>query len=843
MRYFWVCIFALSLSLPKTLAQKPRKPTSAELFHDLQKLNFLGTALYIAAHPDDENTNLISYLSNEEKARTVYLSMTRGDGGQNLIGSELQELLGVLRTQELLAARRVDGGEQRFTRANDFGYSKHPDETLKLWDREKILADVVWAIRTLKPDIIINRFDHRTPGSTHGHHTSSAMLSLEAFALAADPKAYPEQLEGTDPWQPLRAFYNTSWWQYGSREKFEEANKTGMLKLDVGVYYPELGQSNNEIAALARSQHLCQGFGMLGRRGSSMEYLELLKGDMPLEQGLFEGINTTWSRVQGGAAVGKILKEVEMNFDFKDPSTHIPELLRAYQLLQQVGDTHWREYKTRELKSIILACAGLYLEASAQEASTSPGSRVTINIEAVNRSSVPFLLKEVKIKGTNAGLQPEIPLVDNRENNFKIELEVPENHSYSSPYWLEKPGSLGNYAVDDQSLIGIPETPTAFTAEFLLAVDGLEISFEKDVIHRYSRIDKGELYEPFVVLPPATTKIGGKVLVFATGESKQVVVQVRAGKDNISGQLALEHPKGWKVSPESIPFTIPQKGETLELAFTLTPPPTEDQGELFPTITLGNKKYGKELVEIDYEHIPKQSVLLPSRAKVVRMDIKKAGEQIGYIMGAGDQVPESLEEIGYTVHPIKVENIQAGSLDRFDAVVLGIRAYNVVESLKFKQPILFDYVKDGGTMVVQYNTAGRWAEQFENIAPYKLRLSSVRVTDENSKVEIIAPDHPLASWPNKITPHDFEGWIQERGLYFPVEWAPEFTPILSMADPGEAPANGSILVAPYGKGHYIYTGLSFFRELPAGVSGAYKLFANMLSVGKEEQKNSRNVKG
>src|SRR5690606_36752044 len=430
---------------------------SAELYHDLQKLNFLGTALYIAAHPDDENTNLISYLSNEEKARTIYLSMTRGDGGQNLIGAELQELLGVLRTQELLAARRVDGGEQRFTRANDFGYSKNPDETLELWDREKILSDVVWAIRTLKPDIIINRFDHRTPGSTHGHHTSSALLSLEAFALAADPKAYPGQLESTEPWQPRRAFYNTSWWRYGSREKFEEANKTGMLKLDVGVYYPQLGQSNNEIAALARSQHLCQGFGMLGRRGSSMEYLELLQGDMPREQKLFEGINTTWSRVVGGAAVGKILKEVERNFNFRDPSTHIPELLKAYRLLQQVEDDHWREYKTRELKSIILDCAGLYLEASANEASTSPKSKVTIAIEAVNRSSVPFILKEIRIKGTNVGLRPEIPLENNREHQLKIELEVPGNHPYSSPYWLEKPGSLGNYTVEDKSLIGIPE--------------------------------------------------------------------------------------------------------------------------------------------------------------------------------------------------------------------------------------------------------------------------------------------------------------------------------------------------------------------------------------------------
>lgn len=843
MKHFWVLLSLTILLVTNTFAQKPDKPTSAELFHEVQKLNFLGTALYVAAHPDDENTSLISYMANHKKARTVYLSMTRGDGGQNLIGPELRELLGVLRTQELLAARHMDGGEQRFTRANDFGFSKHPKETLKIWDKDKVLADVVWTIRQIKPDVIINRFDHRTPGSTHGHHTSSAILSMEAFDLANDPNVYSEQLEQTTTWQPKRIFYNTSWWQYGSQEAFEKVDKSGMVSLDVGTYYPELGLSNNEIASMARSQHLCQGFGRLTDRGSDMEYIELLKGDMPKSNDVFEGINTTWSRVKGGEAIGDILYKVEANFDFQDPSKHIPELVRAYQLLQKVEDKHWRTLKSEELKNIISAATGLYLEASSASASTTPGSKATINIETINRSSQNVTLKDIQIVGAGAKLTPNKVLGDNQKENFEVNFTVPANTPYTSPYWLNEPGTLGTYTVNDQSLIGKPETPSAFKAIFNLEIDGVEIPFEKSVVHRYSKPDRGELYEPFAILPEVTSKIDEKVLIFADSDTKSVQVKIRAGKNDVSGTVELDHPMGWKVSPNSIPFSIAQKGEEISVIFEVTPPSTESEGKIEPKVSVGNKIYRDELVEIDYNHIPKQSILLPSEAKVVRMDIRKSGEHIAYIMGAGDNVPESLEQIGYQVHVVDPNDIQHGDLDKYDAVVVGIRAYNVVDALKFKQPVLFDYVKNGGTMIVQYNTAGRWAGQFENIAPYEVTLSRDRVTDENAEVKILAPNNSLVNFPNTITEKDFDGWVQERGLYYPSQWSSEFTPILSMQDEGETEKQGSLIVAPYGEGHYIYTGLSFFRELPVGVSGAYKLFANMLSIGKDEVKRDNNVKG
>ncbi len=825
-------VFAFSI----VVAQSPKKMASTTVYHQLQKLNFLGTALYVAAHPDDENTRLISYLSNEVKARTAYLSLTRGDGGQNLIGPELRELLGVLRTQELLAARGVDGGEQRFSRANDFGYSKHPDETLTIWDKNDVLHDVVWTIRQLKPDVIINRFDHRTPGSTHGHHTSSAILSEEAFDLVGDAKAFPEQLDRVSPWQPQRLFFNTNWWFYGSRENFAKADKSNMTKLDVGVYYPTLGVSNNEIASLASSQHLCQGFGRISSRGTQDEYIELLKGPATDGTDIFAGIDTSWSRVEGGKAVGDILYAIEENFNFQDPSTHLPQLIAAYGLLEKVADDHWRELKTKELKALILACSGIYLEANARTASTTPGEAVKVTLEALNRSKNNIVLNSVSVQGLTVKLNPNKPLIKNEKENLELTFTVPESNAYTVPYWLRQEGSLGMYRVMDKNLIGKPESPVAFMVDFQLDFDGVTIPFSKPLVRRYSKPDKGELVEPFVVLPKVTASLTDDVMLFANGDSKKVALAIRAGKDSISGMARLNHPEGWEVRPATINFSLAQKDEVQTVYFEVTPPANESEGTISPVLMLNGKAYGKELVEINYDHVPKQSILLPAKAKVVRLNIKKKGENIGYIVGAGDKVPESLEQIGYNVQILNVAEIEAGTLDNFDGIVLGIRAYNVVDELKFKQQLLLDYVKDGGNLIIQYNTAGRWREQFKNIAPFPLTVSRDRVTDENAEVRFLAKDHPVLNSPNPIAKTDFDGWVQERGLYFPNEWSDDFTAILSMNDKGESPKNGSLLVAKYGKGNYIYTGLSFFRELPAGVSGAYKLFANMLSL---EQGNTQ----
>ena len=829
MKIFSPYTLAFLLISTSIFAQKPPKLNSNEIYEKIQKLNFLGTALYIAAHPDDENTRLISYLSNNVKARTGYLSLTRGDGGQNLIGPEIRELLGVIRTQELLAARNIDGGEQFFTRANDFGYSKHPDETLKIWNKEKVLSDVVWTIRTFKPDVIINRFNHETPGTTHGHHTSSAMLSVEAFEMANDSTKYDFQLENTSLWKPKRLFFNTSSWFYKDKTAFEIASKD-FTKLDIGVYYPLKGLSNNELASMASSQHLCQGFGRVTSRGAQTEYLKFLKGNALKDKtDIFSGINTTWNRIKGGGEIGGILYDIEENFDFVNPARHLVNLLNAYQKILLLEDSHWRKIKEAQIIEIIEACAGLYLEVSASSASGTPNSIMDINFEVLNRSEVAMVLASVKSTIDQKVFVKEATLFNNKKIEFKETINL-KTTQYSDPYWLRKPADLGMYTVDNQLLIGKPETPRPAKIAFNLVMEGIPIIITKNVVRRYAERDKGEIYEPFQILPLITTKLKDKVLIFADETPKKISVVVKAGANFTSGKVSLQIPENWLISPNEIIFNIEQKNDEQTLNFLVTAPKNESVGKLKVVATSNGKEYTKELVEINYNHIPKQAILLNSEAKVVRLNIEKVGDKIGYIKGAGDAVPESLRQIGYTVIVINPLEINEENLKKYDAIVLGIRAYNVVKELKFKQKFLLDYVEKGGNMIVQYNTN----RGVDVAAPFKLKLSRDRVTDEFADVFILDESHELLNFPNKITEDDFKGWVQERGLYFPNAWDSNFTPILSMYDKGELPKNGSLLIAKYGKGNYIYTGLSFFRELPAGVSGAYKLFANMLSVGKEK---------
>ncbi|MDY7395060.1 PIG-L family deacetylase [Aureibaculum sp. 2210JD6-5] len=824
-----VFLLVFLLSIIPINAQKPNKPSSSEIYESIKKLNFLGTVLYVAAHPDDENTRLISYFSNHVKARTGYLSITRGDGGQNLIGSELQELLGVIRTQELLAARHVDGGEQFFTRAKDFGYSKHPDETLAIWNKDEVLKDVVSIIRKFKPDVIINRFDHRTPGSTHGHHTSSAMLSVEAFDLVSD-----ENFKGHNlykPWQPKNLFFNTSWWFYGSQEKFEKADKSNLMNFDMGVYYPSSGLSNSEIASLSRSQHQSQGFGSTGSRGSEMEYIELLKGEMPKNADVFDGIDTSWNRIKGGKAIADVLTKVEQDYDFRNPAKSIPELLKAYELINKLPSGHWKSIKLPEIKEIIAACAGLYLEAVAEISYASLNDSIKVSLEAINRSDVPVVLYSIDLQNERNSFIINQNLKNNEPYKTTAKTVVLKNNQFTSPYWLWKVSNLGMYQVTDKNLIGNPETPKELLAVFNVEINGTDIPFQKDIVYKYNSPVKGEVYQPFEIFPEVTAKITNKVNIFADNSSKEIPVVIKSSKDNLSGSVNLCYPNDWKVSPDKIDFNIDNRGGEKTVVFKVTPPNEQSEGLMSPMVTIDGEIFTSELINIDYDHIPKQTVLMPSEAKLVRLDIKKKGNLIGYIQGAGDQIPTSLAQIGYKVEELNEDNINLTNLQKYDAVVLGIRLYNISDKAKFYQNALHNYVENGGTLIVQYNTSR--SLKVDRVAPYELKLSRDRVVEEDAEVTLLAKDHDLLNYPNTINSSDFEGWIQERGLYFPDEWSKEFTPILSMNDKGESAKKGSLLIAKHGKGHFIYTGISFFRELPAGVPGAYKLFANMLSVGKK----------
>lgn len=819
------CLLSFNL-IAQTVALK----SSIDIYNDIQKLNFLGSVLYVAAHPDDENNSMLAYLENEMHARTAYLSLTRGDGGQNIIGPELRELLGVIRTEEMLAARRIDGAEQFFTRANDFGFSKNPDETLDIWGKQIIMEDVVWVIRNFKPDIIINRFDHRNPGTTHGHHTAASLLSLEAFDLAANETIFAKQLDIVDAHKTKYLFFNTSERFYKDKAEFLKA-KENFFTLDAGVYYPTQGQSNTEIAATSRSEHQCQGMGTTPTRGTTIEYLELLKGQPENQENIFSGINTTWSRIERGEEIGNILKTVENNFDFKDPSKSIPQLLEAHELIQTLpANNHWKEIKLTEIEEIIISCAGLFLDASTTQNSACNEDSLKINIEAINRSTIDIKLDKITLVDNNDSKELETTtqkLINNQPILKNYTILIPAPTALTNAYWLNEPANLGTYQVAEQSLIGLPETPRALKVQFQLNLNGTSITIEKAITQKYTNTVVGEVRHPFEIVPAVMVNLSSKVFLFSNDEAQQINVEVRSEQDNLKGKLKLKVEKGWVVSPEQIEVKIDKKGATQTYTFELFPPKEQSNTELTAVIAIDEKEYNRSYHKIEYDHIPNQIVLLPARAKTVRINLKTEGENIGYIMGAGDVVPQHLEQIGYTVTLLEDADIKPERLSNFDAIVIGIRAFNVRNSLKFKHDALLEYVKNGGNLIVQYNTSHRLV--MENIGPYPLQLSRDRVTVEEAEVTILQPDHPLMNYPNKITSKDFEAWVQERGLYFPNKWDEAYNALLSCHDPNEPARNGGLLYAPYGEGQFIYTGYSWFRQLPAGVPGAYRLFANLLA--------------
>ncbi len=810
-------LFLISFSV---FAQQPKKLSSNEIYHEIQKLNFLGSVLYVAAHPDDENTKLISYFSNHVKANSAYISLTRGDGGQNLIGSELGELLGVIRTQELIKARSVDGGKQFFSRAYDFGFSKVPDETFEIWDRQEVFNDLVQCIRTFRPDVIINRFDHRTPGTTHGHHTASAILSVEAFEILKNESHAPKRL-----------FCNVSPWFYASQEEFEKADKSNHVIINANVFYPILGKSNGEIAAFSRTQHKCQGFGSTGNRGSEYEYLELIGGNMPRDKAnVFEGINTTWTRIPEGKAIAQILEKVEKNFNFQNPAVHLKDLTKAYSLIQKIQDSYWRELKSEQIKNIILGCSGVFLEAVSSAEITTTSQPFDLQFEVINRSEATINLKEIRFLD-------RVKTYDRKlYNNKGLTLSekgivLPKDTPYSNPYWLRNPKTKGMFVVNDESLRNLPQTENDFPVTFVLDIEGTAIEFTKGICYKYNSPENGETYTPFVVLPEVVVSFTDEVFVFADQAEKEVNLQVKALQNNVKGMVGIEVPSGWKISPSYFPFEIEQKGAQNTYRFKLTPAEKSETVTLKAYATVEGKKIEQSLIEINYDHIPKQSILKPAQAKATRLDLKKSKTKIAYLMGASDEIPSGLRQIGYEVDMISVNDLTEDKLSKYETVILGIRAYNTISDLKLRSKALNNYVASGGALLMQYITSGfRSNLDLKDFAPYPLKIGRERVTEEDAKILFVNPTHKVLSYPNKITEKDFENWIQERGLYFGAEWSKEFEPVFSMNDKNESAKQGSLLIAKHGKGHFIYTGISFFRQIPNGVDGAYRLLVNLIEL-------------
>lgn len=824
-----LCVILLFSFSTQLKAQAPKKPNAAELKQALNKLEVLGTVMYLAAHPDDENTRLIAYMANEEKLRTAYLAMTRGDGGQNLIGNDIREYLGIIRTQELLAARRTDGGEQYFTRANDFGFSKDPDETFNIWDKEDVLADVIWNIRRFKPDVIITRFD-TTKGmeGMHGHHTASAILAQEAFEKAANPNVFPEQLKYVDTWQPKGLYWNT--YNFGGSFTSEHSNEEGYFELDLGAYNELLGLSYDEISALSRSNHKSQGFGSTGRRGELKEYLMHWKGELP-KGDIFANIDQTWSRVEGGAEIGRMIAKANADFDMENPSSIVPQLVEIKKKIEGIKNEYWKQQKLKELNFIVKGALGLFLEVSAGDYSATPGESVQLNLEAINRSNVDVSLSALRFEGSMSALRIQKNLENNQLTNTRTTLPI--NQEISQPYWLKEDGSLGMYKVADQKLRGLAENPPAVTAIVDVLIAGEVFHFETPVIYKENDRVDGEVYRPFVVTPPVFVSMDASVIMFPDNEAKPVEVLVKAGKDNVSGVINLKLPNGWQASENNIKYNLDKKGDEQRFQLKILPPTQPSETYMTVEATYENKVYDRSLKVIEYKYIPTQTIFPKSEVKIVKLDLQKKGQYIGYIMGSGDDIPSSLEQVGYTVDILDPEKINLELLKNYDAIIVGVRAYNTVDRMNFIQPELMNFVEGGGTVITQYNTSMR---DQPAIGPYDFSISRDRVTVEEAEVRILAKDHPIINGPNKITEKDFEGWVQERGLYFPNKWDEHYTPILSANDPGETPKNGGLLVTKFGEGYFVYSGYSWFRELPAGVPGAFRIFTNMISLGQDKPK-------
>jgi LmbE family N-acetylglucosaminyl deacetylase len=817
------------LAVAAQAQQRPLTAGAAEVRAELDKLRTVGSVLMIAAHPDDENTALLAWLAQGRHLRTGYLALTRGEGGQNLIGSEQSELLGVIRTQELLAARRIDGAEQFFTRAIDFGFSKTADETMKKWGREEVLGDIVWVIRRFQPDVIVLRFSG-TPRDGHGHHQTSAILGKEAFDAAADPKRFPEQLTDVQPWKAKRVLWNVFNF---NPEGEKEAPVPGSITVDVGEYDPLRGYSYSEIAGISRGQHRSQGMGSPESKGSQKNELAPVAGE-PMAGDLMDGVDTTWSRMSGGAEVGDALNQAIEAFDIAHPHQAVPALLRARQVAASLPDP-WAQRKLPEFDELAARAAGLWFDAATTRASVTPGEDLKVRLTAVRRSPVDVQLSRVEISGVaSSPWEPNQTLPPNDPATQEISVSIPAGAPLTQPYWLRRNPDDVLYSIEGRDLLGLAEAPPDLSARFHFSIGGVALSVERPVIHRWIDPVRGELTRPAVIAPPITVEFAERSLLFPESAPRTVELTVRANVNDARGEIAIQAPAGWLVEPSTLSYALTRARDQTLLSVEVTPPRGSSAGRLSARDRVSARV-------IDYEHFPAQTVFRPAELELVRADVRTLSRNIGYVMGAGDDVPQALRQWGVTVSLLSPDDLARGDLSRFDAIVTGVRAYNVRDDLRANQQRLLRFAENGGTLVVQYNVASRGrfgrepSDDLDHIGPYPIKIDRDRVTEEETPLTPVNEDHPLLQAPNRITPADYEGWVQERGLYFAKEWDERYQPIWESHDAGEEPLRGGTLYTQYGKGAYIFTPLSWFRELPAGVPGAHRIFANIVSAGKAVQ--------
>ncbi len=812
-----LAVLALAASAAEAGPRPPDALDAGATRVALEKLRVTGSVLYVAAHPDDENTAMLAWLARGRKVRTAYLAMTRGDGGQNLIGPELGEALGVIRTQELLAARRVDGAEQLFTRAVDFGFSKGPDETFAFWGHDSILADVVRAIRRFQPDVIVTRFPTDGRGG-HGHHTASAILAEEAFTAAADPARFPQC---GPAWRAKRLFWNAF-------VRGDAAPEPGWLGVDVGGYEPLLGRSWGEIAAESRSNHKSQGFGVAERHGALPNWLAPRLG-APAKTDLLDGVDLTWAAFgPAGVRLDTLLARALRAYDPARPEALLPRLFEARRALAALPAGPRPAVlaaKRAELDALLRSCSGLWLEAVALQPTVVPGDPVRVAIAIENRRGLDVAVRGVTIGGARDDAPPVFASGAFAET---LEVRIPAEAAPTQPYWLRRPALAGRYDVADAALIGRPEDPPALAATVTLRIGGETFDASVPVAYRWADPVEGERWRSLEIAPPATLEPDQAVYAFPDAAPRTVTVRVQAQRDRVAGRVALALPPGWSSAPPSADVTLAKAGEETHVHFAVTPGPGPAASSLTAGITVDGRTWSLGREPVDHPHIPLQVLHPPATARLVRADIRHLGTRVGYVDGSGDAIPAALRQLGYEVVPLTDDDLEEGDLSRFDAIVTGVRAFNTRPRLEAVQGRLLDWVAAGGTLVVQYNTTAQGVPR--QLGPWPLTISRDRVTDETAEVTVLAPGHPLLTRPNAIGPADFAGWVQERGLYFANPADPRYERVLACHDPGEPDRDGGLLYARHGKGVFVYCAYAMFRQLPAGVPGAWRLFANLVSA-------------
>ncbi|MBM4182924.1 MAG: PIG-L family deacetylase [Gemmatimonadetes bacterium] len=833
----------------------------------LRQLDGVKRVLMIAAHPDDEDTSLLATLARGWGAETAYLSLTRGDGGQNAIGPELWEGLGVVRTGELEAARYLDGAEQFFTRAFDYGFSKSADEAFSLWPREELLADVVWVVRKFRPHVIVSVWSG-TARDGHGQHQASGIIAQEAYRAAGDPTRFPEQLSlGVEAWAPSK-FYQSA--RGGGRGGAPPADA---LRIETGQLDPLLGRSLGQLSAASRSRHRSQEMGSAETPGPRATGVVLVDSRVGNAQGIFAGIDTTLVGLTSGlsaTAAAATRRELEAYRSAVararegmglDPSAIADDLADAISRLA-AAQTSAGSSATQELRltlarkhelatQVFLAAAGVRFDVRTDDDLMVPGQTVRVRATVWNGGPLRLDRPEMRLDSpagwrvtlaTTEGLGADGAVAPGALATWTYDVALPTDASPSRLYYLSEGRDGARYRwPNDPSRWGLPRDPAPVQGRvaFAPATGAQPLAsgrVETSEPWRSVTVEptRGEVSRPVLVVPAVSVRVSPEGIAWpqANSAARAISVVVRTEAEGGSrGELSVRAPAGWSVTPARQAYALDQAGAERALSFEIRPSGTPPSGQHVFGVTArdsSGRTYTEGYTLVDYEHIDRAALYRPAEARVSVVPVLVAeGLRVGYVMGSGDDGPVAIRQLGVDVELLDENRVRDGRFEGLDVIVLGVRAYEARADLRAAADQLLDFARAGGVVIAQYNR-----ESLGTLPPYSLVVGGTnpRVADERAPVRILAPTAPVFTAPNRITQADFDGWVQERGLYFGEEWDDAYWPLLEMGDPGEAPQRGSLLVAPVGDGLFVYSALAFFRQWASGVPGPYRLFANLLSL-------------